>query len=66
MLTLRKIENVSTGPNNRPKLAVKIVGEYLCDLQTIHVYCYVRRRCVEHPVTSAFLHDDYEVTHELS
>ena len=27
MLTLRKIENVSTGPNNRPKLAVKIVGE---------------------------------------
>jgi len=24
MLTLRKIENVSTGPNNRPKLAVKI------------------------------------------
>ena len=28
MLTLRKIENVSTGPNNRPKLAVKIVGEY--------------------------------------
>ena len=27
MLTLRKIENVPTGPNNRPKLAVKIVGE---------------------------------------
>lgn len=26
MLTLRKIENVPTGPNNRPKLAVKIVG----------------------------------------
>ncbi|KAJ8071974.1 Peptidyl-prolyl cis-trans isomerase-like 1 [Marasmius tenuissimus] len=25
MLTLRKIENVATGPNNRPKLAVKIV-----------------------------------------
>ncbi|CAL1702511.1 unnamed protein product [Somion occarium] len=25
MLTLRKIENVPTGPNNRPKLAVKIV-----------------------------------------
>ncbi|KAI0052168.1 hypothetical protein FA95DRAFT_1533412 [Auriscalpium vulgare] len=25
MLTLRKIEHVSTGPNNRPKLAVKIV-----------------------------------------
>lgn len=26
MLTVRKIENVPTGPNNRPKLAVKIVG----------------------------------------
>ncbi|KAJ3539159.1 hypothetical protein NMY22_g4864 [Coprinellus aureogranulatus] len=26
MLTLRKIENVPTGANNRPKLAVKIVG----------------------------------------
>ena len=26
MLTLRKIENVPTGPNNRPKLVVKIVG----------------------------------------
>ncbi|KAJ7101465.1 cyclophilin-like domain-containing protein [Mycena belliarum] len=25
MLTLRKIENVQTGPNNRPKLVVKIV-----------------------------------------
>ncbi|KAI0942668.1 Peptidyl-prolyl cis-trans isomerase H [Taiwanofungus camphoratus] len=25
MLTLRKIENVPTGPNNRPKLAVKVV-----------------------------------------
>ncbi|KAH9915576.1 cyclophilin-like domain-containing protein [Epithele typhae] len=25
MLTLRKIENVATGPNNRPKLTVKIV-----------------------------------------
>ena len=29
MLTLRKIENVPTGPNNRPKLAVKIVGKSL-------------------------------------
>jgi peptidyl-prolyl isomerase H (cyclophilin H) len=29
MLTLRKIENVSTGANNRPKLAVKIVGKTL-------------------------------------
>ncbi|KAL0576091.1 Peptidyl-prolyl cis-trans isomerase-like 1 [Marasmius crinis-equi] len=27
MLTLRKIENVPTGQNNRPKLAVKIVGQ---------------------------------------
>nr|AHC00613.1 cyclophilin [Ganoderma lucidum] len=26
MLTLRKIENVATGANNRPKLVVKIVG----------------------------------------
>jgi peptidyl-prolyl isomerase H (cyclophilin H) len=26
MLTLRKIENVPTGANNRPKLAVKVVG----------------------------------------
>jgi hypothetical protein len=26
MLTLRKIENVSTGANNRPKLVVKITG----------------------------------------
>jgi hypothetical protein len=29
MLTLRKIENVPTGPNNRPKLAVKITGASL-------------------------------------
>lgn len=28
LLTLRKIENVATGPNNRPKLAVKITGMY--------------------------------------
>lgn len=28
MLTLRKIENVPTGANNRPKLAVKIVGAW--------------------------------------
>ncbi|KAJ7672375.1 cyclophilin-like domain-containing protein [Mycena polygramma] len=27
MLTLRKIENVQTGPNNRPKLVVKITGK---------------------------------------
>jgi hypothetical protein len=31
MLTLRKIENVPTGQSNRPKLVVKIVGEYWCD-----------------------------------
>ncbi|KAF9817922.1 hypothetical protein IEO21_03116 [Rhodonia placenta] len=36
MLTLRKIENVPTGPNNRPKLAVKIVGE---DIP--FPYCYI-------------------------
>ncbi|CAE6462590.1 unnamed protein product [Rhizoctonia solani] len=29
ILTLRKIENVATGPNNRPKLTVKITGEIL-------------------------------------
>jgi peptidyl-prolyl isomerase H (cyclophilin H) len=28
MLTLRKIENVPTGQNNRPKLVVKITGAY--------------------------------------
>ncbi|KXN85513.1 Peptidyl-prolyl cis-trans isomerase H [Leucoagaricus sp. SymC.cos] len=28
MLTLRKIENVPTGPNNRPKLVVKIMGVF--------------------------------------
>jgi peptidyl-prolyl isomerase H (cyclophilin H) len=28
MLTLRKIENVPTGANNRPKLAVKVVGAF--------------------------------------
>jgi cyclophilin family peptidyl-prolyl cis-trans isomerase len=27
LLTLRKIENVSVGPNNRPKLPVKITGK---------------------------------------
>jgi peptidyl-prolyl isomerase H (cyclophilin H) len=27
MLVLRKIENVATGPNNRPKLVCKVVGE---------------------------------------
>lgn len=28
MLILRKIENVPTGPNNRPKLTVKVTGKY--------------------------------------
>lgn len=32
MLTLRKIENVPTGPNNRPKLVVKITGAFLLSL----------------------------------
>jgi cyclophilin family peptidyl-prolyl cis-trans isomerase len=31
MLTLRKIENVATGLNNRPKLVVKITGEFTSD-----------------------------------
>jgi peptidyl-prolyl isomerase H (cyclophilin H) len=29
MLTLRKIENVPTGQNNRPKLVVKVTGAYV-------------------------------------
>lgn len=29
MLILRKIENVPTGANNRPKLAVKVVGQFM-------------------------------------
>jgi hypothetical protein len=29
MLTLRKMENVPTGQNNRPKLVVKITGMFL-------------------------------------
>jgi peptidyl-prolyl isomerase H (cyclophilin H) len=36
LLTLRKIENVATGPNNRPKLAVKIIGTslgFFCDFE---------------------------------
>ena len=28
MLTLRKIENVATGANSRPKLVVKITGQW--------------------------------------
>ncbi|RDB21816.1 Peptidyl-prolyl cis-trans isomerase H [Hypsizygus marmoreus] len=32
MLTLRKIENVPTGPNNRPKLVVKITGAFPFEL----------------------------------
>lgn len=38
MLTLRKIENVPTGANNRPKLVVKIVGSclsYPCQLHAV-------------------------------
>ena len=37
MLTLRKIENVPTGPNNRPKLAVKIVGKYFLSLALLYI-----------------------------
>jgi cyclophilin family peptidyl-prolyl cis-trans isomerase len=36
MLTLRKIENVATGQNSRPKLVVKIVGMWFrCTLPTL-------------------------------
>jgi peptidyl-prolyl isomerase H (cyclophilin H) len=34
MLILRKVENVPTGPNNRPKLPVKITGMLLLFLVT--------------------------------
>ena len=40
MLTLRKIENVPTGPNNRPKLAVKITGVFVHGLVTVEVIVY--------------------------
>ncbi|KAG9080664.1 Peptidyl-prolyl cis-trans isomerase H [Ceratobasidium sp. 370] len=33
ILTLRKIENVATGPNNRPKLLVKITGAHSWNLR---------------------------------
>ena len=36
MLTLRKIENVPTGPNNRPKLAVKIVGAFMMSVTRLY------------------------------
>jgi hypothetical protein len=38
MLTLRKIENVPTGPNNRPKLAVKITGTIMVSASEVVVY----------------------------
>ena len=41
MLTLRKIENVPTGPNNRPKLAVKIVGELMIVETNVLVINYI-------------------------
>lgn len=54
MLTLRKIENVATGPNNRPKLAVKIVGQSnscswcettdICDI--LFIQSVVRCKCI--------------------
>ena len=40
MLTLRKIENVPTGPNNRLKVAVKITGVFLRGLVMIEVFVY--------------------------
>ena len=43
MLTLRKIENVPTGPNNRPKLAVKITGMIMVSASEKVIYwCYFR------------------------
>jgi cyclophilin family peptidyl-prolyl cis-trans isomerase len=50
MLTLRKIEHVSTGPNNRPKLTVKIVGmclglRYRARLLMVVGQSVVRCRC---------------------
>jgi len=36
MLTLRKIENVPTGPNNRPKLVVKVVGKQSFPQSRVH------------------------------
>jgi peptidyl-prolyl isomerase H (cyclophilin H) len=39
MLTLRKLENVPTGPNNRPKLAVKITGMFVPELFMIELNC---------------------------
>ena len=39
---MRKIENVPTGPNNRPKLVVKVVGELpFRTLEDTHVTNYV-------------------------
>lgn len=49
MLILRKIENVPTGPNNRPKLPVKIVGMSFStnslhvSLTFTYLICRVRR-----------------------
>lgn len=40
LLTLRKIENVATGPNNRPKLAVKITGVF-----GVYLHCQCRITC---------------------
>lgn len=37
LLTLRKIENVPTGPNNRPKVAIILRHEAMCLLQNIYI-----------------------------
>jgi hypothetical protein len=42
MLTLRKIENVPTGPNNRPKLVVKITGTFVHGLVMVEVFVYFK------------------------
>lgn len=47
MLILRKIENVPTGANNRPKLAVKITGASMLSSQYLPDHLCRMRRDVE-------------------
>ena len=55
MLTLRKIENVPTGPNNRPKLAVKVVGkEYWCIIHIVLLLTFVSSPRVRRNVSFHF------------
>lgn len=41
LLTVRKIENVPTGPNNRPKLVVKVIGVSLAFASPCGRFCLV-------------------------